>query len=495
MDCMVDKKLSYPKKIPHWISNHEVFSRGKKFIPKYNPANGKKIADVTRGTKKDTKQAIDLAEQAFPSWMNSSIMARAEIIRKATYYIEAHKEEIAEILTLETGRSKKDVLGEVRSAVEYGFYWSSEAKRFFGLTTTSSNPNRSAYMVRSPIGVCALITPFNGPFSGMAKKIYPALLCGNTIVLKSHELTPFTAIWLAMVLKEVGLEKNIFQVIQGLGSEAGAGIVEDKRIGLISFTGSVATGKYLLKSAADRIGKVCLELGGKNPMVICDDADLEHAAKTAVASAFIEAGQRCAAASRIIIFESVYKQFRELLIEKTLKLKVGSSDVDEICPLISQKRLDEVLAIISRAVKQGAKILIGGKTLTDSIHKDGYYIEPTILDNVFAKDEISRKEVFGPVVCLYKVKDFDQAVEFANDCDFGLTSAIHTKNIDRAHVFTKLSQVGVVRVNGPTHGSENHMPFGGIKLSGNGFREPGINALDIYSEWKFITFDYNPQKV
>ncbi len=493
---MVNSKNNpYPKKIPHWISNKEVFSENKKFIPKFSPVTGKKIAEITSGSKKDVKEAITLAQLTYKSWMNSSIMFRAEIIKKATFYIEANKEEIAQILSLETGRSKKDALGEVRSAVEYGLYWSSEAKRFFGVTTTSSNPNRSAYMVRSPVGVCALITPFNGPFSGMVKKIYPALLCGNTVILKSHELTPFTAIWLAKVLKEVGLEENIFQVIQGLGSEAGAAIIEDDRIGLISFTGSVNTGRYLLKVAADRIGKVCLELGGKNPLVVCDDADLEHAAKTTVASAFIEAGQRCAAASRVIIFDSVYEQFKKLLIEETSKLKIGSTDEDKICPLISQKRLDEVLAITNRAVRQGAKVLIGGKRLTDPIHKAGYYMEPTILESVSAKDEISRKEVFGPVVCLYQVKDFDQAVELANDCDFGLTSAIHTQSLDRAHVFTKLSEAGVVRVNGPTHGSENHMPFGGVKLSGNGFREPGTNALDIYSEWKFITIDYNPNKL
>lgn len=490
---MVKMKV-YPRKIPHWIGDKEVISSSK-FFPKYNPSNGKKIAGVVRGSKKDVSLAISLAQKTYPDWMHTSIMYRAEIIKKATYFIESHKEEIAYLLTQETGRSNKDVLSEVKSAVEYGHYWSSEAKRFFGTTFTSSNSNRSSYMVRAPIGVCLLITPFNGPFSGMVKKIYPALLCGNTIVLKSHELTPYTGIWLARILKEVGLEKNVFQVIQGLGPEVGTILAKNPNINLISFTGSVKTGQSLLKAAANRIGRVCLELGGKNPLVVCDDADLELAVTCAVSSAFIEAGQRCAACSRIIVFETVYDQFKDLLIQKTKQLKVGSNDQDNICPLISKKRLDYVLKITNNAVKKGARVLIGGEKLTGSVYKLGYFMKPTILENVSPKDEISRVEVFGPVVSLYKVKNFIEAVKLANDCDFGLTSAIHTRSIDRAHLFTKLSETGVVRVNGPTHGSENHMPFGGIKLSGNGFREPGTNALDVYSEWKFITIDINPEKV
>lgn len=489
------KNMHYPKKISHFINNKEVFAKNAQFFDKVNPQNGKIIAKVTRGTKADVNSAITLAQSVYDLWSKTPIHQRAELIKKTAILIKERKEEIAEIVHQETGRSKKDAQSEAKSASEYGFYFSQEARWLFGSIYNSANPNRFAYMVRQPIGVCALYSPFNGPLSGMAKKIFAALLCGNTIILKSHEYTPYTGVWFAQTLKEAGLPTGVFAIVQGFGKEVGNDIASDPRVSLISFTGSVEAARSILKAGAGRIAKICLELGGKNPLVVCDDADINLAVKCAVDSAFIESGQRCAAASRIIIFDSVYDEFKEKMIEKTKSLKVGSGDEDDIPPIISQKRVEEIGQFVESAIKKGAKLLIGGSRLKGLQYKGGYFYQPTILEDVSPGAEISQKEVFGPVGVLYKVKNLDEAINLANNSEFGLTSAIHTNNMNRAKYFIDRVQVGVVRVNGPTHGSENHMPFGGVKLSGNGWREPGQNALDIYSEWKFVTYDYDPTKV
>jgi aldehyde dehydrogenase (NAD+) len=337
--------------------------------------------------------------------------------------------------------------------------------------------------------------PFNSPLAGVAWKAFPALLCGNAVVAKSHELTPYTAVAFGRLLKDAGLPRGVYSVVQGLGAEVGTPLIEDDRVGLVSFTGSVPTGKRIQQAVSARplLAKVCLELGGKNPLIVCDDADLAKAADHAVASAFIDAGQRCAAGSRIIVFDRVYDAFRDAMLTRTAAMKVGSGPQDDCGPVISKQSLERLLRAVDGAVARGARLLTGGHAVASLA--PGHYMAPTVLDNISHDDAISQDEQFGPITCLYRAADFNDAIRLANATAFGLTGAIHTVNSNRIEQFIARYRGGLVSINGPTYGAGPHMPFGGVKNSGNGFREPGTESLDVYCEWKTIVVNHDPERV
>jgi aldehyde dehydrogenase (NAD+) len=284
-------------------------------------------------------------------------------------------------------------------------------------------------------------------------------------------------------------------VVQGFGPDAGAPLVQDHRVGVVSFTGSSATGKLIQKMVSERavLAKVCLELGGKNPFVVCDDADIELAADWAVQSAFIDAGQRCASGSRIVVFDRVYDAFRAAFLARVAKMTVGSGADDDCGPVVSRANLERLIAQVSAAVARGATLVAGGSAVTSLA--PGYFMQPTVLENIAASDEVSQHELFGPVTCLYRVSDFNAAVRLANSTQYGLTGAIHTSSLHRAQEFITRYQGGLVSINGATFGSGPHMPFGGVKNSGNGFREPGTEALDVYTELKTVVINHVPGKV
>lgn len=473
--------MPYPKTVTHWINNQPVTSASGSTFQKINPATGEVISEVTRGNAADVDTAIIAATAAYPIWHSTSVIKRAELLRAAAQLIQQRSAEIAEIVQLETGKSLKDAEGEAQAAMEMGYFVAGEGRRYYGKTTTSAMPNRTAMMVRQPLGVCALITAFNTPLPNLAWKVFPALLCGNTAVLKPSEDVPYSAIWFANLLKEVGVPAGVLNVVQGLGKEVGEPLVADPRVALVSFTGSVTVGKQINKIAGERLAKVCLELGGKNPFVVCDDADLDNAADFAVQSAFSNAGQRCAAGSRIIVFASVYDRFKTLFLEHAKKFEVG--------PVINERQLNHMSTAVEQAVQAGAKVLLGGKKIK------GLFYAPTILENVKSTDAISYTELFGPITILYSVKNFQEALDLANQTDFALTSAIHTSSIHRMQEFQNNCVAGVISVNGPTHGSEPHLPFGGLKNSGTGWREAGTEALDVYSDWKTIYIKHFPGHV
>ena len=391
--------------------------------------------------------------------------------------------------------SLKAALGETGGAIAEGEFMAGEGRRFYGRTTTSAVPNKYAMTVRQPLGVAGLIIAANTPIANVAWKVFPALVCGNTAVLKAAEDTPATAWYFARLAHEVGLPAGVLNVIQGQGPEAGAPLVASPDVDVISFTGSTAVGRRIASIAGERLAKVSLELGGKNPLVVCDDADLQTAAKWVLLSAFSNAGQRCASGSRIIVFDSVYDQFRDMLIEGTRKLKVGPGDDDDLGPVINEKQLNNMLAAIQAAQQKGAVVLTGGSRLTEDAHADGFYLAPTIIDNVAPDDEFSTSELFGPITSLYRVRDFAEALRLSNDSPYGLTACIHTRSIHRATEYTQKVQAGVAVVNAGTFGSEPHMPFGGSKQSGNGTREPGTEALDVYSDLKNIIINIDPEKL
>lgn len=474
--------MKYPVIVPHWIENEEVLEAGT--FSKFNPATGEIIGNVPEcGQIK--ANAIVSSGVSFKKWSETPVVKRGEILRQATQLMESRKQEIAEIVALETGKSPKDAAGEAQAAIELGYFIAGEGRRFYGQTTTSAVPNRWAYTLRQPVGVCALITSFNTPIANAAWKVFPALICGNTAIMKPSEYTPYGAIWLARILKEAGLPPGVLSVLQGRAN-TGQFLVENENIDLVSFTGSVAVGKYLQKTAGARLARVCLELGGKNPLVVCDDADIDWAVECAVLSAFSNAGQRCASASRIIIFDSIYEKFKQKMCDRTLTLKIGPTDKDDLGPVISLAQHERILKSVQLARQEGAVILTGGKHFNHTEFPDGYYIMPTIIEGADQNSAISQKELFGPVTCLYRAENLTEAVKFANNSKFGLTGAIHTQSIHRARYFKDHYRAGVISINGPTYGSEPHLPFGGLCDSGNGWREPGTQALDTYSEWKTI---------
>src|SRR5215471_82010 len=485
----------YPDTVVHWINDAPAAGTGTETFEKRSPIDDRVVARVVRGSAADVTRAVDAANAAAEGWARMPAPRRGEILGRAAALLRARERELAEIIRTETGKPWKNAAAEVASSADLGVFMESEGSRFYGKTMTSPIPNRSVRTERAPIGVCAAIMPFNSPLAGLAWKAFPALLCGNAVVAKSHELTPQTAVAFGKLLQQAGLPSGVYSVVQGFGPEVGPPLVEDPRVGIVSFTGSVATGKSIQRTVSARpvLAKVCLELGGKNPLIVCDDADLTLAAEHAVASAFIDAGQRCAAGSRIIVFDRVYDAFRDAMVARTKQVKVGSGPQDDCGPVISRASLDRLLAAVAGAVGRGARIVAGGHAVESLA--PGYYMAPTILDGVSHDDELSQQEQFGPVTCLYRVRDFDEAVALANATAFGLTGAIHTFNSNRIEQFIARYRAGLVSINGPTYGAGPHMPFGGVKNSGNGFREPGTEALDVYCEWKTVVVNHDPARV
>lgn len=490
-DILRGKCMNYPKKNLHWIGNKETEGKSRDIIPKINPATGEQLSSIVRGTSTDVDTAVTSAVESFSGWSTTSVIQRANILRRATMLIDQKKDEIAEIVHLETGKSLKDAIAETEGAIELGFFMAGEGRRYYGKTTTSAMDHRTAMTIRQSVGACALIIPFNTPIANVAWKAFPALLCGNTVVVKASKDTPYTPVWIGKILMEAGLPPGVFSVLQGSGEDVGESLIQHPKIDLISFTGSTDVGKHIQEVVAQRLVRVSLELGGKNAFVVCDDADLEAAADWAVKSAFSNAGQRCASGSRLIVFAKVYEQFKKLLLDRIKKLAIGSGDGDELGPVINDKQLMKLIDAINEAKQAGATVLAGGKRMTG----EGYFLEPTILEGLPMSHAVSRCEYFGPLTNLYKVNTFEEAVQMVNDSDYGLTAAIHTANIHRTQEFISRARVGVVSVNGPTYGSEPHLPFGGLKQSGNGHREPGTEALDVYSEWKTVYVKHDPKRV
>ena len=485
----------YPTFVPHWIADAEVPSLSGASLDKRCPIDDRVVAQVARGGAAEVAHALSSAAGAAEAWAQTPAPRRGAILGRAAQLLREREQEFGEIIQVETGKPWKNAVAEVASSADLAIFMEGEGSRFYGKTMPSPIPNRTVQTVRSPIGVCAAIMPFNSPLAGVAWKVFPALLCGNAVVVKSHELTPHTAVAFGRLLKDAGLPVGLYSAVQGSGPDAGAPLVQDNRVGVVSFTGSSATGKLIQKMVSERsvLAKVCLELGGKNPFVVCDDADLELAADLAVASAFIDAGQRCASGSRLIVFDSVYDAFRKALLERVARVRVGSGPEDECGPVISRASLDRLVAQVAGAVSRGATLLAGGSAV--AALAPGYYMAPTVLEGAKPSDDVSQHELFGPVTCLYRCRDFDDAVRLANGTTYGLTGAIHTSSHHRAQAFVARYRGGLVSVNGATFGAGPHMPFGGVKNSGNGFREPGTESLDVYTELKTVVINHDPGRL
>lgn len=483
-----------PDIVPNWINGREAFAQGGQEIPKFSPATGKELCALSRSHEVDVFEAVRAARTAQPAWAATPGVARGKILFAIAAAMQNAREQIARIVAVETGKSMRDALGETDGAIAQAQFMAGEGQRLYGRTTTSGVANRMAMTVREPIGVAGLIIAANTPIANVAWKVFPALISGNAAVLKASEDTPLTAWLVGRIAHEAGLPAGVLNIIQGYGPEAGEPLVCHADVGVLSFTGSTTVGRHIAALAGKRLARVSLELGGKNALVVCDDADLDAAVHWSALSAFSNAGQRCAAASRIVVFENVYEEFRAKLLERVADLRVGPNDDDDLGPVINERQLSHMLAAVDHASDQGAAVLAGGKRLADAAHADGYYMAPTVLEGAEMDWPISRNELFGPITCLYPARDFAHALALVNDSPFGLTAAVHTRDFDRAMRFTREAHVGVVSVNGGTYGSEPHMPFGGTKQSGNGTREPGTEALDVYTSLKNVYLNVDPQR-
>ena len=469
-----------PDDVPNIIGGESVPASSGDWLEKVRPTDGTVLCRLASSGGADVDAAVSAARAAQQSWAERTPVERGDILRELALRLRDRRDEASEIVAEETGKPIELARGETDAAVEMGLFVAGEGRRSYGRTTTASMPHRTVLTVRQPLGVAGLIMSFNTPLPNVAWKVFPALLCGNAAVVKPSEHTPASAWFFATLAGESGVPAGVLNVVQGIGTEAGAPLVEHPDVDLVSFTGSAETGRWINERAGRRLAKVCLELGGKNALVVCDDADLENAARWALASAFSNAGQRCASASRLVVFDAVYEAFRDRLVEEARALDPQ--------PVISEASLQRILGAIDRAVAGGARVVAGGERLD----REGWYLAPTLIEGAAPDAEISCTELFGPVALIYRVRDFADALELVNGSPYGLTAAIHTASVHRAMLFAEKVQAGVVVVNAGTHGSEPHMGFGGVKQSGTGWREAGVEALEVYSDLKVVNLVADP---
>ena len=464
------------------IDGRLVPARSGEWLEKIRPADETALCRVARSGAEDVADAVAAARAAQPAWAERTAVARGDTVRDVALLLRDRREEASEIVSEEMGKPLDLARGETNAAIEMGLFVAGEGRRSYGRTTTASMPHRTVLTLRQPLGVAALIMSFNTPLPNVAWKAFPAIFCGNASVVKPSEHTPASASFLAALALEAGVPAGVLNVVHGLGAEAGAALVDHADVDLVSFTGSAATGRAINEATARRLAKTCLELGGKNALVVCDDADLDRAVEWVLAAAFSNAGQRCASASRVVVLDPVYEELRARLVEAVARF--------EPQPVISRESMERILGAVERTRDSGATVLAGGARL----ERPGWYVAPTFLEGVAPAAEISRLELFGPVTVLYRVSDLDEAIDVVNDSPYGLTAAIHTASVHRAMRFAERVQAGVVVVNAGTHGSEPHMGFGGVKDSGTGWREAGIEALDVYSDLKVVNLVVDPSK-
>ena len=441
----------------------------------------------------DALKAVGAAQKALPAWADTPAPTRAGVLYRALDILSQRGDEIARTITIEEGKPLSDAQGEVKRAANIIEYAAGEGRRMFGYTTPSELPNTMAYTVRRPLGVVALITPWNFPIAIPAWKIAPALVCGNSLVFKPASSTPLSAVRLVEVFEQAGLPPGVLNLITGPGASVGNAIVESPQVRGISFTGSTEIGTDIYARGAHLLKKVQCEMGGKNAVILLADADLDKALGGIVQAAFGSTGQRCTATSRVIIEEAIYDRCMEQLIDLTSRLKVGRGldpEVD-VGPLSSEAQFQKVTEYIGIGTEEGARLAYGGHSLSGGIYDDGFYIEPTIFTDVDPAMRIAQEEIFGPVLTVFRAKDLDDAVQISNDVKFGLSSSVYTKDLSRAFQYVNTVDAGMIHVNSPTLGGEVHLPFGGLKSSGVGHREQGTEAVDFFSEVITVYIDYS----
>lgn len=462
-------------------------------VPVINPANGEKLAEVPLSTSSEVNEAVALAKKTQKSWRDVPAPKRADFLYAIGLKLKEKKEYLAEVLTKEMGKVIEEARGEVQEGIDMAFYMAGEGRRLFGQTTPSELENKFAMSVRAPIGVVGLITPWNFPIAIATWKMFPAIVAGNTVVWKPATETPLMAYELGKILEEVGLPEGVVNIVFGNGSVVGTALIEHPDVKVISFTGSTETGRKVLELGGRHLKKVSLEMGGKNAVIVMDDADLELATQGILWSAFGTAGQRCTACSRVIVHKDVKKELEERLLSSMKELTIGDGldPTVKVGPVINRQALEKIHSYVEIGKKEGAKLLAGGSILTSPPFDKGVYYEPTVFTDVTPSMTIAQEEIFGPVISIIEVETLDEAIEVNNSVKYGLSSSIFSQNVNNIFKAQREIDTGIVYVNAGTTGAEIHLPFGGTKGTGNGYRDSGQAAIDVYTEWKSIYIDYS----
>ncbi len=465
-----------------------------RWFPDRNPANSEDvIGEFPKSDAADVQRAVEAAKRAFPAWRDTPAAARGELLYRVGEVMHRRKEELARAMTREMGKVLTEARGDVQEAIDTAYYAAGEGRRLFGFTTPSELRQKFAMAVRCPIGVCGIISPWNFPVAIPTWKMFPALVSGNTCVFKPASDTPHCAHKLQEVFVEAGLPPGVVNLVHGTGGEVGIPLVEHPDVRAISFTGSTEVGRDIAERCGRRLKRLSLELGGKNAQIVMADADLKLALEGALWGAFATGGQRCTATSRLILHKSIHDEFLARLIEQAKKLKLGYG-LDEsvqVGPLINEGRVKQVAEYVEIGQKDGARLVLGGARHMEGDCRKGHFFQPTIFDGVTRKMRIFQEEIFGPVLAVVIVESFDEAIETLNDSVYGLSSSIYTRDVSLAFKAMERIEAGIVYVNGPTIGAESHLPFGGVKDTGNGHREASQTVYDFFNEWKTVYVDYS----
>jgi acyl-CoA reductase-like NAD-dependent aldehyde dehydrogenase len=458
-----------------------------------NPATGELIGVFPRSTVEDTDRAVEAAKAAYESWRLVPAPKRAEILFRVAQSFVEHKDELTELMVQEMGKVRAEAGGDVQEAIDMTYYMAGEGRRMFGQTTPSEMPDKFQMSVRLPVGVVGAITPWNFPIAIPSWKIAPALVCGDTVVFKPATDTPALAERFVEIFEEVGLPAGVLNIVHGGGSVVGERLVKHPDVPLISLTGSREVGIKTAENGAPFLKHIHLELGGKNAIIVMDDADVDLAVDGILWSAFGTSGQRCTAASRVIVGSKVYEPLQAKLVERAEQLKLGyglEEDVD-VGPVINRSALEKIHSYTEIGQGEGAKLLTGGEIATENGLDRGFFYRPTIFGDVDPEMRIAREEIFGPTTALIRATDIHEAIRAANSVEFGLSSSIFTRDVNKAFRAMRDLNTGITYINAGTTGAEVHLPFGGTKATGNGHREAGQAALDFYTEWKSIYVDYS----
>ena len=481
------------KTFQNYIAGEWVDAKDGATFESTSPANGETLGVFPKSTATDVDRAVAAAKEAFEEWCLVPAPKRGEIIFGFAQLLTAQKEDIAQLMAREMGKVLPEARGDVQEAIDMAYYMGGEGRRLFGQTTPSELRDKFNMSVRMPIGVVGVITPWNFPIAIPSWKILPALVCGNTVVFKPATDTPFLGERFVELLAEAGVPPGVVNVVHGGGAEVGNAIVQHPDVPVITLTGSRETGVAVTKTGADRLKHIHLELGGKNAIIVLDDADLDLAVEGIIWSAFGTSGQRCTAASRVIAHESVYDTLVSRLVREAeqLRLGVGWEDDTDVGPVINKSALEKIHSYTEIGKQEGAQLLTGGEVASSNGLDKGFYYRPTIFGEVDPQMRIAQEEIFGPTVAVIKVRELDEAISVSNGIKYGLSSSIFTRDVNTAFRAMRDLKAGITYINAGTIGAEVHLPFGGVKDTGNGHREAGQAALDFFTEWKSIYVDYS----
>ncbi len=482
------------KKFKNFINGKWLEAKSGKTFENRNPANWDEVLGTfPKSGKEDVDAAVNAARKAFDSWRLMPAPKRGDILRKVGDLMVERKEELARQMTQEMGKVLAETRGDVQEGIDTAYYAATEGRRLFGHTVPSELPNKFNMALRVPIGVAGIVTPWNFPMAIPTWKIFPALLCGNTIVFKPASDTPATATALVQILIDAGVPDGVVNIVHGGGGEVGNAIVSHPDVDLISFTGSTGVGKKISAIASDTLKRVSLELGGKNAQLVMPDADMDLALDGVLWGAFGTTGQRCTATSRLILHEKIHDEFVKALVNRVEKLKLGDGLKKgvEVGPCVNEGQRKTVQSYVEIGLEQGAKLVAGGEIPTGADMKKGWFYKPTVFSHVKPEHRIAKEEIFGPVLSVIKTTSLDDGVKILNDTIYGLSSSVYTKNINGAFRAIRDIKAGITYINAPTIGAEAHMPFGGVKQTGNGHREGGWTVYEFFSEWKTVYVDYS----